>query len=371
MKIKNILLTCFLTTFLFGCGDSDADRAKMVAETVKNDLMKVEQNFLLTKEHAVLPEKKGMYESLMLVAIDKVVNENKDLSAIKDMSTQFKKDTTEEGIVFKSIEANYNELVKDPIYEKIKNGNFKNEDLGKVLNYQQEVSNALQTITPKSFDDKFIDYVNTLAAVSPSVSPVVISELNKNTSAASAFIGNPQYGEWKTNSNGDMVWDFFMAYMFMNAVGDIAEAKYKYGSNYNYGKYNDYYNKKKEENKYGYSGYYGGGSSYNSNYRYDNWNNTRNWSYHNDKYMKDYAKPSEVQKQVITHNNATKKYNTNLFKNSTLEKQTTKVAQTNKSYSSNLFGNQSKTQNKPVSSAYKSTNSTKSTSKSASSKGGK
>ena len=368
MKIKNVLLSCLLVTSLIGC-DADTDNAKKVAEIVQSDLVKVEQNFILTKEHAQLPEQKGMYENLMLVALDKVVAENKDLTAINDMVNQFKKDTTTNGVVFKSIQETYNEITQDSMYNKIKSGTVTGEDLGKVLNYQQEVSNALQTVTPKGFDDKFIDYVNTLAAVSTTVSPVIVSEINKQASAVSSFIGNPQYGEWKTNSNGDMVWDFFMAYMFMNAIGDIAEAKYKYGSNYNYGKYNDYYNKKKEDNRYGYSGYYGGGGSYNSNYRYDNWNNTRNWSYHNDKYMKDYAKASDVQKQVITHNNATKKYSSNLFQNKTLEKQTTDIAKTNKSYSSNLFGNQNKS--KPVNSAYKSTTNTKSTSKSASSKGGK
>ncbi len=367
MKIKNVLLSCLLVTSLVGC-DADTDNAKQIAESVKSNLVQVEKNFILTKEHAQLPEQKGMYENLMLVAIDKVVSENKELSAMKDMASQFKKDTTEEGIVFKSIENTYNDLLSDPMYNKVKNGTVTGEDLGKVLNYQQEVSNALQTVTPKGFDDRFIDYVNTLAALSPTVSPVVVSEINKQTSAVSSFIGNPQYGEWKTNENGDMVWDFFMAYMFMNAIGDIAEAKYKYGSNYNYGKYNDYYNKKKEENRYGYTGYYGG--SYNSNYRYDKWNNTRNWSYHNDKYMKDYAKASEVQKQVITHNNATKKYNTNLFANKGLEKQTAQIAQTNKTYSSNLFGNQSN-RTQSVNGAYKNSSSSKSTSKSVSSKGGK
>ncbi len=369
MKIKNILMSCLLLTSLVGC-DTDTDNAKMIAESVKSNLLQVEQNYQLTKEHATLPEKKGMYENLMLVAIDKTVAENKGLNAINDMANQFKKDTTTEGIVFKSIEETYKEIVSDPMYNKVKSGNVTGEDLGKVLNYQQEVTNALQTVSPKGFDDKFIDYVNTLAAVSTSVSPVVVSELNKEASAVSSFIGNPQYGEWKTNDNGDMVWDFFMAYMFMNAIGDIAEAKYKYGNNYNYGRYNDYYNKKKEENRYGYSGYYGGGSSYNSKYRYDNWNNTRNWSYHNDKYMKDYAKTSDIQKQVVTHNNAAKKYSTNLFSNKALEKQTSQIAKTNKAYSSNLFGNQN-TKNNKISNGYKNTANTKSTRSSVSSKGGK
>lgn len=193
MKIKNILMSCLLLTSLVGC-DTDTDNAKMIAESVKSNLLQVEQNYQLTKEHATLPEKKGMYENLMLVAIDKTVAENKGLNAINDMANQFKKDTTTEGIVFKSIEETYKEIVSDPMYNKVKSGNVTGEDLGKVLNYQQEVTNALQTVSPKGFDDKFIDYVNTLAAVSTSVSPVVVSELNKEASAVSSFIGNPQYG---------------------------------------------------------------------------------------------------------------------------------------------------------------------------------
>ncbi|MFY0672893.1 MAG: DUF4178 domain-containing protein [Bacteroidia bacterium] len=81
-------------------------------------------------------------------------------------------------------------------------------------------------------------------------------EINKTPAPAgySSYVGNPRYGEWKTNSSGQSFWSFYGKYMFMSSMFDlIARPAYR-------GYYNDYYG-----SYYGRRAYYGpstGGTNY-------------------------------------------------------------------------------------------------------------
>ena len=72
------------------------------------------------------------------------------------------------------------------------------------------------------------------------------------------YVGNPQYGQWRTNSSGDSFWEFYGKYAFISSVFDVFESpfKRKYYNNY----HNNYY--KNRVPYYGRNKQYGTAGSY-------------------------------------------------------------------------------------------------------------
>jgi hypothetical protein len=304
--------------FLQGCGEDDY--AKQVVQEITPKLTMLGKNYNdVSKVAESTSSPSAVYKTTLNVALMKLESENKDNDAIKEMVKQFKYDTSQNGDVFKKYKTEYNNLLERDILQKIKSKTFNGEDLNELKNFNNEVERLNSTITPKRFDENFVDYINIVASLSPSIDPVVVSkaDLNAKSAVGSQLVGNPQYGQWEQNSSGDMFWNFFAAYMFLDFLEDSR-----------YGGYNRGYN------SYG-SHRYSSGYKTSSRLRYDSWNNNRNWSYYNDKYVKDYAKPSEKSKYNKWSKKGSSKYSSSFKKNTTLAK-TNKKLSTNTKFKSSF-----------------------------------
>ncbi|MBI1182920.1 DUF4178 domain-containing protein [bacterium] len=95
-------------------------------------------------------------------------------------------------------------------------------------------------------------------------------KINKTVSPPGwgAYVGNEQYGEWKTNERGESFWSFYGKYMFFSSIFDLATRpvyRSYYGSYYN-----DYYGRRSYYGpSMGGGYYYGTNSSYTKQRRPD------------------------------------------------------------------------------------------------------
>ncbi len=323
-KYSSILLMSFLFMVTQGCTDS---KQIQVNEAFKNAKMvqgSVDKQYNELKSHVADKNKKGKYEMTLAVALATVSSEFPNNPAVADMVKQFTLDTTPQGSIWKGIEKDYATLKAIPSNSILLN---KSEDkpkkeLGAVTNLQSKYMEFNRANNIRVFDERFIDYINTLASVSKNVSPVIVDKIDTAAPLGSAFVGNPNYGEWKTDSNGNQMWSFLETYMYLSFLDNML-----FDKSYNRG-YNDYR-----------SGYYNGSrynSSRSSGYRYDSWNNNRNYSYYNDTYVDKYAKNSERKKYKVNQSNLTKKYSSTIKKDTTASKQMKKMTGSNKAFQSNL-----------------------------------
>jgi len=116
--------------------------------------------------------------------------------------------------------------------------------------------NAIKTAaSPMVFNDSLIDVINTLSDLSAGKLPRLnIERLAKDSAGAeygagSHMIGNPSYGQWRTDSSGMSVWAWYGAYRMMGDVlggygnrgyrgGSIYRSSYERNRGWNY--YSDY-----------------------------------------------------------------------------------------------------------------------------------
>ena len=288
---------------LAGCGPDTISYEEAVS--AKAQVVKFENNFKNLTAHVENPNLRGEYENLlhMNMALLEADIRNPHVNSVTE---SFKKDTTTNGVVYQKLLAKYNGVVNNPIYMQVKNSSP--EELSSIKDYSLSpfyslVNRNLKSLTVRVYDSHFIDYNNVLAGMSNHVKPVFVDSYNRSAPVGSQFVGNPSYGTWERDSNGDMFWSFFAAYAALEIIdemGDLAEARYKYDSDYNYNR-----------------------NRYNNRYRYDTWSSTRNYSYSNDYYAKEYASPSLRKKynNYDTSISQSPKYKGKTYKNTTLEQQ--------------------------------------------------
>ena len=324
---KRILTPLIAISLIFiqGCSN-DGDYAKRVVTEIKPKLALLSMNYSAIEKAAETTDYvKGKYKAGLGIALNKLQKENPSDEAIAGMITQFKYDTTKNGDVFKAFKTEYDNLLNKSINQKIISNTYKGKDLNLLKNFNIEIDQLNSSMTAQRFDENFVDYINIVASISKTIDPVIItkSDLSSKAAVGSQFIGNPQYGQWEQNSSGNMFWNFFAAYMFFDFIQDS-----RYGG-YNRG-YSSY-------GSYRYSGSY----SSSSRYRYDSWNNNRNWSYYNDKKIKDYASPKEKAKYNKWANKGKSKYSSSFKKNTNLSKTTKKIS-TNTKFKSSFSSKASK-----------------------------
>lgn len=351
LKNPLVIFAILAGIFIFWIsGDSNAE-AKKLALGIQNKVVLLDTQYKeLEKVVNVENSPKTIYRTTLNIALNKLLNENKSDEATQSLVKQFKHDTTIKGTVFQKYKSEYDAVKGSPVYTKMKTKEAVKDDLVKLKTLETEVNRLRTTMTAVKYDENFIDYINIVASLSNEVDPVVISksDLNPEAGIGSQMIGNPQYGEWKTDSNGNMFWNFAAAYMFFDFMSDSRRG---YGGSY--GSYGYH----RSSNNY----------KYNSNNRYDNWNNKRNWSYYNDKYVKDYAKTTEKSKYNKWSKTGKTKYASSFKTNKTLANTTNKIS---KSSSSKFKSNFASTRSSSSQNKYRSPN-IRSTSSSKSSRSGK
>ncbi len=315
-----------LAIMLQGCSDKEQERANALVQSTTITYDETREKYKELEKY-VDGTKRGLYENTLLVAIDKVKRENPDSPAIQDMVNQFQVDMTKKGTIFKGVQSDYQEVMNHAAIPLLSQTTMPKEKLNSMLNLEDELVRLRTVINPVEYDKRYIDYINTLAAISPSITPVIVDTVDKNASFGSQFVGNEQYGQWKTNSSGHTHWSFFEVYGFMSFIDDAFFDNNRRYSNCSY--YNYRYD---SCNSRGYNRGYS-----NNRYRYDNWRNTRNYSYYNDVYASKYEKPSVRNKYQSNLTKHSKVYSKSIKPKNTVSKQNTKIAKTNKKYSSNLL----------------------------------
>lgn len=321
-KIKNfayVFSAFILAIMLSGCGDKrvteqEVNSAKQLVEVF-------EAKFKTLQNHVESPDKSGKYEKLlhknMAIVEDNLPNEH-----VVGLLKSFKNDTTKDGVIFEKMKQSYDEVASNPNYLFVKNNSvesIRNKENFNLNTVTSLIYSNASSLSVDIFDSHFIDYNNILAEMSDKVKPVLVNDLNKEAPLGNQFVGNPNYGQWQTNSNGDMFWSFFAAYAaieLIDEMGDLAESRYKYGSSYER-------------------------SRYNKRYRYDNWSRTRNYSYSNDVYASRYASKSTKYKYDKYNASIVKspKYKSKSFSNPKFEKQTQSIAAKSNKYTPSIAKN--------------------------------
>lgn len=302
--LKNTNIFKYFVFLLFsltlaGCGSDTISYDEAVS--AKAQVVKFENNFKNLTAHVENPNLRGEYENLLHINMA-VVEADIRNPQVKSVAESFKKDTTTEGVIYQKLLAKYNGVVNNPIYLQVKNNTP--EQLSTIKDYNLSpfyslVNKNLKSLTVAVYDSHFIDYNNVLAGMSTHVKPVFVDSFNRNAPIGSQFVGNPSYGTWERDNNGNMFWSFFAAYAALQVIDDMGD-RYRYDNNYNY-----------QRNRY------------NDHYRYDNWASTRNYSYSNDYYAREYASDNLRQKYRNYDNSISQnpKYKGKTYKNTTWEQQ--------------------------------------------------
>lgn len=173
--------------------------------------------------------------NLMLQYADRVAALKPDL---KPLINEFKKESTTSGPMFLSLTDRLKTLKEQPQMFASKQARL------------NEAINLYQAADPILFSDALSDPLNVLADMSDGALPRVNSlskEQSKRANNAQDFgvgeqlIGNPNYGQWTTGSNGMSFWAWYGMY---SMIGDVFGGRRTYysdwGRNRNYSYYNDY-----------------------------------------------------------------------------------------------------------------------------------
>lgn len=113
-----------------------------------------------------------------------------------------------------------------------------------------ETTNLLEALQPNTFNDALSDSVNVLADISGgtiarvnAVDKAVELKANKieDLGTGSQFVGNPQYGQWTTGSNGTSFWMWYGMYRMFDDLVDGRRYSYSRWSRHRpYSYYHDY-----------------------------------------------------------------------------------------------------------------------------------
>lgn len=286
----------FLTLLFLGLQGCSQERQRFeqAAQIAKNDIRLAEMRYENLSTHVKTDSMMGKYETTLRMALDTVEQEKGNNPAFQNLKEQFLKDTTEDGVVFKSIKQDYETFKKNPTRNILTNSSVENISMD-TFNYKffDEISRISKVVSTQTFDEHFVDYINILASMSPNVSPVVVDSVDDTLPVGNQLVGNPNYGEWQRDSSGNSFWAFYGQYAFFSNLFD-----------------ND---------RYGYS--------YNRAYRYDRWHKNRNWSFYNDKYVKSYESPVKRRQYSNFSSSMASNYKNRLnTRSSPVSKQTQKLA---------------------------------------------
>ncbi|WP_426358568.1 hypothetical protein ACPUVO_19425 [Pseudocolwellia sp. HL-MZ19] len=157
---------------------------------------------------------------------------------LSPLINEFKKDATVKGPMYLALLDRLNTIKTQP-----------NMFASKQAIYD-ELLNIYQAADTTLYSDALSDPLNVLADMSDGQLPR-INSLSKNQSAQAnnaqdfgtgeQLIGNPNYGQWSTGSNGMSFWAWYGMYSMMGDIFGSRRTSYSdWGHNRNYSYYNDY-----------------------------------------------------------------------------------------------------------------------------------
>lgn len=323
------ILMAFSLVVLSGCSDPQQKEANMLANVNAKLENKLKKNMSSLEDRIKNTSLRGKYEMILSTALIKVEQERWNDDAIKDLVKTFRNDMTVKGTPFITVKKDVEEVLnhKMAAHSSIsQNVKAPKNQLPALRNYNLELERALEIVKPSVFDERYVDYINALSAISENVDSIIVESNNRDSSFGSQFVGNPAYGQWVTDNNGGSHWSFWETYGMISFIDDIFFDGGRHYGSYGYGSYRSNYNTYKP---YKYS---------TNRYRYDTWHNTRNYSYYNDVYSKKYENSKTKASLANTDKKLKSKYSSNLSRTTVASRQNAAISRNPKAakFSSNL-----------------------------------
>lgn len=149
-----------------------------------------------------------------------------------EVAASLAKEGTTQGKLYNSLQQRWQEAQSDR--------NFETE-----AEWYEELASLADAAELSAFDDSLTDPINVLADLSKGELPRIqadtkqqsLSQNNaKDFGPGSQLVGNPQYGQWKTDSSGLSVWEWFGAYALFSTLADsrINQADWRSRRDYSY-----------------------------------------------------------------------------------------------------------------------------------------
>ncbi len=218
------LLFFFLILLLSGCSDRLAEeidansrvaKVRMATLASKLDAGQI-RNATLLKQYALLLKK-----------------QKPDYAPLID---ELAKDATTQGPMYKGLQSRLNNATNSP-------DNFVSRE-----EQLDELKNIVEAAGPDLFNDALSDPVNVLADMSDgklarvnAVSKAASMQANgaQDFGDGSQLVGNPNYGQWKQDSNGMSFWEWYGMYaLFSNLTRPVMYDSWSRNRDYSY--YSDY-----------------------------------------------------------------------------------------------------------------------------------
>ena len=226
LKTPFLLLLIIITTLsLVGCGDP-------VKEQIEQQLPMTEQRVAQLGD--ALNNGQVRNASLIKKYADRVMVDKANLAPLIN---EFRKDASTDGPMYKALIDRINTAKNQPQMFESSQALY------------NELLNIYQAADPVLYSDALSDPLNVLADMSDGQLPR-INSLSKSQSqqannaqdfgTGEQLIGNPNYGNWQTGSNGMSFWAWYGMYSMMGDMFGRRTSYNDWGRSRNYSYYNDY-----------------------------------------------------------------------------------------------------------------------------------
>ncbi|WP_286234981.1 hypothetical protein [Thalassotalea sediminis] len=225
-QLTKSLIIAFLL-FLVGCSDPYIDK-------IAQQTPLTEQR--LTQLGAALSAGEVRNATLIKQYAEQLIASKPQLRPVVE---EFLKDSTTKSPMYKALQDRLNTVKNQPQMFASNEAVF------------EELINIYQASDPTLYSDALSDPLNVLADMSGGELPRV-NALSKEQSlkannaqdfgVGEQLVGNPNYGQWQTNSSGMSFWAWYGVYSLMDDIFDYKRKRYyhQWGSNRNYSYYHDY-----------------------------------------------------------------------------------------------------------------------------------
>ena len=229
LTLKRFITFAMMVFFLSACSSQEEQMEKMIERQTaitKQALDKLQQD---------IDNNRIRNASILSTYAQQLSEKRPELA---ELTAQIGKDATTEGPLFQNLLSRYNDAKSNPqLYL------TKQEHLDELLAIEEAAQASL-------FNDALSDPVNVIADLSNgqlsrvnSISRAAEMQANgaKDFGAGQQMIGNPNYGQWRTDSSGMSFWEWYGMYALFSNLFDGRRHYYSdWGRYRGYSYYNDY-----------------------------------------------------------------------------------------------------------------------------------
>lgn len=233
-KFTQLLCVLFSLLLLAGCSSEQDQWGKLLTEQYRLTAQKVGNLETLLQANRV---KNAQLIAFYAKTVEQQQPDKKELTRL------LAKDSTTEGPLFGSLHQRLS-TAANLVTQAPQQGQAATEALF------SELSAISAAADPLNFNMMLSDPLNVLADLSNGALPRVAAlskeasaQINKDTEnyAGQQLVGNPQYGQWQTNSSGTSFWAWYGAYRLLGDLFDNRRIGYSdWGRSRGYSYYNDY-----------------------------------------------------------------------------------------------------------------------------------